>query len=191
MFSDMFFTPERKVVTVSIYITLYTPERYQDYSDFIEFRLSEAIKGSIDLSPSVAKAYKKHDKATRTKVLDRALAEEELYTKYKAEAEKIRRKSSGDRQIQSYRTIYIGDARLKAIARNKAEEAAIEAIYIRKEESLRKKTEKAEGVARRKVERNARAEAKQVEKATKKTARLARLSQIVHRTIPNSSSTSD
>jgi hypothetical protein len=46
VFSDMFFTPERKVVTVSTCVTLYTPERYQDYSDFIEFRLSEAIKGS-------------------------------------------------------------------------------------------------------------------------------------------------
>ncbi len=54
----------------------------------------------------------------------------------------------------------VGDARLKTIARNLAEEAAIDAMEARKAERLRKRREKEEGLASRKAER----EAKKAEK---------------------------
>ena len=69
----------------------------------------------------------------------------------------------------------VGDARLKTIARNLAEEAAINALEACKAERLRKKREKAEGIASQKAE----CAAKKAEKEAQKAARVAELAALV------------
>ena len=71
----------------------------------------------------------------------------------------------GERHVQQFGTILVGDARLKTMARNTAEEARKVALHKKKEDSQRQKREKAEGVAERKLERLAKKEAKLAEKA--------------------------
>jgi hypothetical protein len=70
-----------------------------------------------------------------------------------------------------FRTITVGDARLKVIARNEAEEAAKERIAFKKAESQRKKEEYRAGVESRKLERLV----KKAEKEAEKEAHLAEL----------------
>ena len=61
-------------------------------------------------------------------------AVEELHKKAQAEKEKVRRKN-GTGQLQKYGTIYVGDGRLKTIARNEAHER-IEVEYQTKQAVL-------------------------------------------------------
>jgi hypothetical protein len=55
--------------------------------------------------------------------------------------------------VQKYGTIYAGDARLKTIARNKAEEAAIAEIARKKEEAYTKKMLARTGIVYRQAAR--------------------------------------
>ena len=86
------------------------------------------------ITPTVKKVIEKRDKASRILALDGINAVEELHKKAQAEKEKVRRKS-GTGQLQKYGTIYIGDGRLKAIARNEARERG-EAEYQAKQAVL-------------------------------------------------------
>jgi DDE superfamily endonuclease len=112
--------------------TCVTPARnmrsIQAYSNYIDQRIEGSITEAVQLTPSVARAIEKRNKALNIMVLDGATAKEELFKKQAEETEKVRRKSKGNRTVQKYGTIYVGDARLKAIARNEAEDAAVAEI---------------------------------------------------------------
>jgi hypothetical protein len=69
--------------------------------------------------PTVKKVIEKRDKASWILALDDMNAVKELHKKTQAEKEKVQRKN-GTSQLQKYGTIYVGDGRLKAIARNEA-----------------------------------------------------------------------
>ena len=83
---------------------------------------------------TIKKVIEKRDKASQILALDSINTVEELYKKAQAEKEKVRRKSSTG-QLQKYGTIYVGDGRLKAIARNEARERG-EAEYKAKQAVL-------------------------------------------------------
>ena len=123
--------------------TCVTPARnmpsIQAYSNYIDQRIEGSITEAVQLTPSVARAIEKRNKALNIMVLDGATAKEELFKKQAEETEKVRRKSKGNRTVQKYGTIYAGDARLKAIARNEAEDAAVAEIAHKKAEAYSKK----------------------------------------------------
>ena len=117
----------------------------------------------MPLSPTTVRLIEKREKANQTLNLSGKLAIEELFKRQQAEQEKVRPR--GERHVQQFGTILVGDARLKTMARNTAEEARKVALHKKKEDSQRQKREKAEGVAERKLERLAKKEAKLAEKA--------------------------
>jgi hypothetical protein len=123
--------------------TCITPKRNMHcidiYSSYIDKRIQNSITRVAALTPSVARAIEKREKAMKIMVLDGATAKEELFKKQAEEQEKTRRKYNGNRIVQKYGTIYAGDARLKTIARNEAEEAAIAEITCKKDEAYNKK----------------------------------------------------
>ena len=134
--------PERPITPKTYTLNLLkTPQNIQEvdiFSSYISDRLSQAITNTVQLSPSVATIVEKRDKGSKILVLSRKLAEEELFKKAEAEKEKKRYRSRA-RYIQLYRTIYTGDTRLRTIARNEAEEAAIAAIEARKVAAIERK----------------------------------------------------
>jgi Skp family chaperone for outer membrane proteins len=117
-------------------------------------------------------------KGFQTPKLDGQLSIEELYEKRQAELAKI--KPNGERTVRQFGTILVGDARLKVIAQNEAEERAKEALRLKKN-LQRKKQEYKEGVAKRKAERIAKKAAQEAEKA----AKIAELAQLIAEGGPN------
>ena len=77
--------------------------------------------------------------------------------------------------MQQFSTILVGDARLKAIARNETEERAIEALRLKKEISQHKRAEYRAGVEQQQAGRIER----QHENEAMKAARLAELARLV------------
>ena len=142
-----------------------SPLMYQACTDFIERRLAQSITNELILTPTVARVIEKREKASKIAKLSGQLAIEELYKKRQAELEKVR--PNGERTVQQFGTITVGDARLKVIARNEAEEAAKECIALKKAESQCKKEEYRARVESRKLERL-------VKKASKKAEKEAR-----------------
>lgn len=110
---------------------------YKAASKYINKSLAYSIQTGLALSPIVAKVIKKCEKASKTLQLSGQLAIKELYKKRQAELDKNQPK--GKQDIQQFRTILVSDARLRAIVRNKHEEAEIERIRVQKEESQLKK----------------------------------------------------
>jgi hypothetical protein len=158
----------------SIYITPQSGRTYREYSEYLTGQLNTALKGIKLVSPSVARVWEKNQKYTRIQIFNRDLVQEELFAKKEAEIEKTRRKIGGNRQVQHYSTIYIGDTRLKMIAHNQAEEDTIEAIELQKQEREKKKTAEGIVLAQHKADRVAKREAKEAEKEARKAAKEAK-----------------
>lgn len=71
----------------------------QPYSDYIDQWIEGSITEAVQLTPSVAWAIEKQNKALNIIVLDRATAKEELFKKQAEETEKVRCKSKGNRTV--------------------------------------------------------------------------------------------
>jgi len=129
-------------------------EAIQKYSEYINTRLSQAIVNHSTFTADIATVIQKRDKAMMTLTLSGRLAEEELHAKRAAELEKTRRKS-GNRQVQTYGTIYANDGRLRIAARNQAEDDAKAAIEARKDhqELLKQIRRESECARKEEVER--------------------------------------
>jgi hypothetical protein len=161
---------------------------HEQYSSYINDRLASAINKTIELSPTVTRAIEKRDKGSKTMLLQGILANEELEKRKEAEIEKARRRARGNKQVQKYRIISVGDARLRVIARDEAEDRRIElhnlqqeekeqerrAIADRKEEQLRKRQATKLAKDKRLVERLAKAKAKELVDIAKKAAKEAK-----------------
>jgi hypothetical protein len=104
------------------------------FQKFIDIRINSSILNGIPPTPSVARAIEKRDKATRMRLLDRQVIQEELVKRREQEKEKARRKS-GHKVVQKFGTIEVGDARLRIIKRNEKKAEA-------REESNRKYLER-------------------------------------------------
>ena len=114
-----------------------TPETilvYKQFSSYINNRLASTINKTLDLSPTVARAIEKRDKGARIMLFKGLLADDELFKRKEAEAEKATRRARGNRQVQKYRVITVSDARLKVMARDEAEDRRIEVYNLRQEE---------------------------------------------------------
>jgi 16S rRNA C967 or C1407 C5-methylase (RsmB/RsmF family) len=114
-----------------------------NYSFFINSRISYFIQTGLLVTPIVSRVIEKRDKALKSLTLSGIPAKEELFKKREEEQEKICQWHR-NRHVQSYGTIYKGDRRLKAIARNEAKEAAIAIIVERRELREAKDAEKVE-----------------------------------------------
>jgi hypothetical protein len=68
----------------------------QAYSNYIGQRIEDSITKAIQLTPSIARAIEKRNKAPNIMVLDGATAKEELFKKQAEETEKVRCKSKGN-----------------------------------------------------------------------------------------------
>jgi|GraSoi_2013_40cm_1033754.scaffolds.fasta_scaffold13737_1 hypothetical protein len=163
-------TPEEQII--NWHGELFTPENQVEisqFTDFIELRLEMAIQGTEKLSPHVATAWEKREKAQKIITLSGIIAVEELHKRREKELEKKRRKSM-NRQVQKYGIITVGDARLKLVSRDLAEEQRIKDQQEKEDrrEVRRKAREEQEAVAR--VER---ATAKALKKIEKETATKA------------------
>src|SRR5450432_2494995 len=161
---------------------------HKQYSSYINNRLASAIDKTIELSPTVARAIEKRDKGTRTMLLSGILAGEELDQRKQAEAEKARRRARGNRQVQKYGVINVGDARLRVMARDEAEDRQIELHNLRQEEKEQERREIADrkelrlrrrqtvklAKDKRLAEREAKREAKELADIAKEVAKEAK-----------------
>jgi hypothetical protein len=99
-------------------------ERILDVLDelksWIDCRLEKAASNELQITPRLQRIMACRDKAARTIALDGLNAQNELQKKAKAELEKSARRTS-NRTVQKYGPIYVGDGRLKMIARNERE----------------------------------------------------------------------
>jgi hypothetical protein len=172
--TELLSTPKQLLVPTETTLTtpVYIPQIVL-LSDYIDQRTVQAISGKVPVSPFLAKVIEKCNKDTNIIIMQGILVQHKLDYKYKAENEKAQYREGSDRRIQQYSTIYIGNGRLKAIARNKEEEAIIEAIRIRN----KKKKEEKEALAERKKIRLAKKTAKEEAKQAKQAARNAKKSQ--------------
>ena len=143
---------------------------YEQYSSYINNRLASTINKTIELSPIVARAIEKRDKGTRTMLLQGILADEELDQRKQAEAEKASRRARGNKQVQKYGIISVGDARLRVIARDEAGDRRIELHNLRQEE----KEQERRAVAGRKEERLRKRQAAKIAKDKRLVERLAK-----------------
>lgn len=75
---------------------------------------------------------------------------EELFKIQQAELDKVR--PDGERVVQQFGTILVGDARLRTMTRNLEEERKVAALQAKQAKSLRKKREYREGVEQRRKE---------------------------------------
>jgi hypothetical protein len=160
---------------------------HEQYSSYINYRLASTIDKTIELSPTVARAIEKRDKGARTMLLGGILANEELQTRKEAEAEKASRRAR-NRTVQKYGVISVGDARLRVIARDEAEDRQIElhnlrqeekeqerrAIADRKEKRLQRRQTAKLAKDKRLAEREAKREAKELADIAKEAAKEAR-----------------
>jgi DDE superfamily endonuclease len=186
-FSENFLAP-----TISFNDTPKTLVAIEQYSSYINTRLASAIDKTIELSPSVARAVEKRDKGSRIMLFQAKLVEEQLEQRKEIEAIKASRRARGNKQVQKYGVIRAGDARLRMIARDEAEDRRIElynirqeekeeerrAVADRKEERLQKRQAQKIALNKRLIERAAKAKAKEeveaakvLEKARKKAER--------------------
>jgi hypothetical protein len=91
----------------------------QPYSDYINYRISSAIQGTITLTPSVARVTDKRNKALNIMALDGVLKGEELDKRRAEEARKARHKIEGGtrRVATNHGVIKKGDAKLRIAGR--------------------------------------------------------------------------
>jgi hypothetical protein len=100
-------TPDKSLVAI------------QPYSNYIDYRISSAIEGTITLTPSVARVTDKRNKALNIMVLDGVLKGEELDKRRAEEARKARHKiEGGNRRVPTHHGVILkGDARLRIAGR--------------------------------------------------------------------------
>jgi len=118
-------------------VTPMSPRIYKAYTSYIDKKLAWSIEHGLTLTPTTSKLISKREKAHKTMLLSGKLAIEELFKKRQAELDK--NQPNGERVVQPYGTILVGDARLRTMTRNLEEEARVEAIQAKKAELLRKK----------------------------------------------------
>jgi Skp family chaperone for outer membrane proteins len=160
-----------------------SPRIYKAYTSYIDKKLAWSIEHGMTLTPTTGKLIAKREKAHKVNLLTGKLAIEELFKRRQAELDKVR--PDGERIVQQYGTILVGDARLRTMTRNLEEERRVDALQAKKAESLRKKREYREGVEKRREER----EAKKAEKLAQKQARAAELASLVSRPSRKNAST--
>jgi hypothetical protein len=123
---DRFATPEPEFPSSSQEMdwkSCVTPDKsliaIQPYSDYIDYRISSAIQGTIPLTPSVAHVTDKRNKALNIMVLDGVLKGEELDKRRAEEARKARHKiEGGNRRVSTQHGVILkGDARLRMAGR--------------------------------------------------------------------------
>ena len=129
----------------------------------------------MTLTPTTSKLIAKREKTHKVNLLTGKLAIKELFKRWQAKLNRAR--LDGERIVQQFGTILVGDARLRTMTRNLEEERRVDALQAKKAESLRKKREYREGVEKRREER----EAKKAEKLAQKQARAAELASLVSR----------
>jgi hypothetical protein len=139
-------------------LTPMSPRIYKAYTSYINKKLAWSIEHGITLTPTTGKLIAKREKAHKVNLSTGKLAIEELFKRRQAELDKVR--LDGERIVQQYGTILVGDARLRTMTRNLEEERRVDALQAKKAESLRKKREYREGVEKHREER----EAKKAEK---------------------------
>ena len=164
-------------------LTPMSPRIYKAYTSYINKKLAWSIEHGMTLTPTTGKLIAKREKAHKVNLLTGKLAIEELFKRRQAELDKVR--PDGERIVQQYGTILVGDARLRTMTRNLEEERRVDALQAKKAESLRKKREYREGVEKRRKER----EAKKAEKLAQKQARVAELASLVSRPSRKNAST--
>jgi hypothetical protein len=164
-------------------VTLISPRIYKAYTSYIDQKQAWSIKHRLTLTLTTSKLIAKRKKANKTIQLNGKLAIEELFKRRQVELNKIQ--PNGERIVQQFRTILVGDARLCTITRDLEEKAKIEALAVKKAESLRKKREYREGVEKRCKERLA----KKAQKQAQKDARAAQLASLVSRPSRRTAST--
>jgi len=160
---------------------------YKQFSSYINNRLASIIDKTIELSPTVARVIEKRDKGAKIMLLNGVLIGEELQERKEAEMEKLRRKR-GNKKVQQYGTIKVGDARLKIMARDEATDRRIELYNLRQEEKeqerreiddrkerrLRKRQEMKQAKDKRIVDKATKAEAKEAEIVRKRAIKEAK-----------------
>ena len=156
-------------------VTPMSPRIYKEYTRYIEQKLAWSIKEGFTLTPTTGRLLEKRDKANKLNLLTSKLAIEELFKKRQAELDKIR--PNGERVVQQFGTIKVGDAHLQIAVRNHKEEEAIAAIQAQKEASALKKREYREAVDKHKAERLAKKTVEEAEKAARKAARVAKIAE--------------
>jgi hypothetical protein len=156
-------------------VTPMSPRIYKAYTSYIDKKLAWSIEHGMTLTPTTGKLIAKREKANKTNLLSGQLTIEELFKKQQAELYKIQ--PNGERIVQQFGTILVGDARLRTMTRDLDEERRVDALQARKAESLRKKRQYREGVEKRREER----EAKKAEKQAQKAARAAQLASLISR----------
>lgn len=142
-------------------VTPLSPRIYKAYSSYIQKKMDWNTNHGIPLTLTSSKLILKQDKATRIKLLNGQLAIEDQFKRRQAEMDKQR--TNGDRTVQHFGTIKVGDARLRMMNRNEEEDRQMKAIRERKEESARLKREREEGIQRRHEERMAKRAEKEAE----------------------------
>jgi hypothetical protein len=124
-------TPDQSLVTI------------RPYSEYIDRRISAAIEGTINLTPSVARVTDKRNKALNIMVMEGILKGEELDKRRAEEARKARHKiEGGARRVATHHgVISKGDAKLRIAGRAQylAQEKA------KRQQALIKKIEKLGG----------------------------------------------
>jgi hypothetical protein len=112
--------PESAVISldnlldISLRPTPKTLIQHKQFSSYINNRLASVINKTIELSPIVARVIEKRDKEAKIMLLNGILIEEELQKRKEAELAKLRRKK-GNRTVQQYGTIRVGDASVTAV----------------------------------------------------------------------------
>jgi hypothetical protein len=145
---DRFITPEPEFLNQEMdWNSCITPEQslvaIRPYSEYIDRRISAAIDGTINLTPSVARATDKRNKALNIMVMEGILKGEELDKRRAEEARKARHKiEGGARRVATHHGVITkGDARLRIAGRAQylAQEKA------KRQQALIKKIEKLGG----------------------------------------------
>ena len=95
--------------------TPYSPHTYDACSSYINKKLTHNIEVGLSLSPITVRLIEKREKASKTLKLSGQLAIKELYKKKQVELDKTR--PNGERHVQQFGTILVGDARLRTLVR--------------------------------------------------------------------------
>jgi hypothetical protein len=91
------------------------------YSKYIDLRIQRGISGEQVVSPTLARVIEKRDKARRIANINGKLAKNELHQRHEADKDKARRRL-GNKQVQKYGVISLGDGRLRTANRNEEED---------------------------------------------------------------------
>jgi hypothetical protein len=94
-------------------LTPMSPRIYKAYTAYIEKKLAWSIEHGMPLTPTTGKLIAKREKAHKVNLLTRKLAIKELFIRRQAELDKAR--PNGERVVQQFGIILVGDARLRTM----------------------------------------------------------------------------